>query len=100
MASVDILDLSHLSNRKLGNATEPCGGPNRLTLFNTTVPAGGVGPYVNPGVNGFRSLGCYRYAHLDCSEHSSLASVARTNLRMIDLIASCLAISLILTHGK
>ncbi|KAF2254450.1 WSC-domain-containing protein [Trematosphaeria pertusa] len=42
-----------------GNATEACGGPNRLTMFNTTIPAGPVGPFVNPGVNGFRSMGCY-----------------------------------------
>lgn len=43
------------------NATEACGGSNRLTLFNTTIPLGPVGPFVNPGVNGFRGLGCYRY---------------------------------------
>ncbi|OCK77835.1 copper radical oxidase [Lepidopterella palustris CBS 459.81] len=42
-----------------GNAAEPCGGPNRLTVFNTTAPAGPVGPFVNPGVNGYHSLGCY-----------------------------------------
>ncbi|KAH7126789.1 hypothetical protein B0J11DRAFT_526490 [Dendryphion nanum] len=42
-----------------GNAAEPCGGPNRLTLYNTTIPVGPTGPFVNPGVNGFRSLGCY-----------------------------------------
>ncbi|KAF2021809.1 WSC-domain-containing protein [Aaosphaeria arxii CBS 175.79] len=42
-----------------GNAAEPCGGPNRLTVFNTTIPAGPVGPFVNPGANGYRSLGCY-----------------------------------------
>ncbi|KAF2691893.1 copper radical oxidase [Lentithecium fluviatile CBS 122367] len=42
-----------------GNATEACGGPSRLTLFNTTIPPGPTGPFVNPGVNGFRSLGCY-----------------------------------------
>jgi hypothetical protein len=44
-----------------GNTTESCGGPNRLTVFNTTIPPGPVGPFVNPGVYGFRELGCYRY---------------------------------------
>ncbi|KAF2643360.1 WSC-domain-containing protein [Massarina eburnea CBS 473.64] len=39
-----------------GNATEPCGGPNRLTLYNTTVL---WSPMVNPGVNGYRYFGCY-----------------------------------------
>ncbi|KAF2467278.1 putative glyoxal oxidase precursor [Lindgomyces ingoldianus] len=42
-----------------GNANEPCGGPNRLTVYNTTIPPGPVGPFINPGVNGFRTLGCY-----------------------------------------
>lgn len=42
-----------------GNATEQCGGPDRLTVFNTTTPPGPVGPFVNPGVNGYHSLGCY-----------------------------------------
>jgi len=44
-----------------GDATEACGGPNRLTLFSGPTP---VGPFVNPGVNGFRSLGCYRCVDL------------------------------------
>ncbi|KAF2258383.1 hypothetical protein CC78DRAFT_587230 [Lojkania enalia] len=51
-----------------GDDAQPCGGPNRLTLYNTTVPEdpegpGGApsGPFVNPGVNGFTSLGCYMY---------------------------------------
>ena len=44
---------------RIGNASEPCGGPNRLTLFNTTAPAVPAVPFVNPGVNGFFSLGCY-----------------------------------------
>ena len=62
-----------------GNATEQCGGPNRLTLFNTTAPPGPLGPFVNPGVNGYHSLGCYKYVLfqflsavicLDWREHS------------------------------
>ncbi|ORY19791.1 hypothetical protein BCR34DRAFT_595240 [Clohesyomyces aquaticus] len=42
-----------------GNATEQCGGPNRLTVYNTTIPPRPVGPFVNPGTSSFRSLGCY-----------------------------------------
>ncbi|KAF2876886.1 hypothetical protein BDV95DRAFT_673780 [Massariosphaeria phaeospora] len=38
-----------------GNQTEPCGAPNRLSLYNTAPPM----PYLNPGVHGYRSLGCY-----------------------------------------
>ncbi|KOS19608.1 putative fungistatic metabolite [Escovopsis weberi] len=39
-----------------GNATEPCGGSNRLTLFNTSQI---TGPQVNPGPDGWTSQGCY-----------------------------------------
>lgn len=39
-----------------GNATQPCGGPGRLTLWKTSQVAG---PSVNPGVNGWVSGGCY-----------------------------------------
>ena len=39
-----------------GNSTEVCGGPNRLTLYKTNAI---TGPGVNPGVNGFQSIGCY-----------------------------------------
>ncbi|KAM7191558.1 putative fungistatic metabolite [Naviculisporaceae sp. PSN 640] len=39
-----------------GDATQPCGGPSRLTLFYSSQP---VGPQPNPGVNGFSYLGCY-----------------------------------------
>ena len=38
-----------------GNASEACGGPNRLNLFSSqTAP-----PVVNPGPPGWTSLGCY-----------------------------------------
>ncbi|KAF9879202.1 copper radical oxidase [Colletotrichum karsti] len=39
-----------------GNATQPCGGPNRLTLYKTALI---MGPSVNPGVGGWSSIGCY-----------------------------------------
>ncbi|KAK3329358.1 glyoxal oxidase-like protein [Apodospora peruviana] len=39
-----------------GDATQPCGGPSRLTLFYSSQP---VGPQPNPGVNGFSYRGCY-----------------------------------------
>jgi hypothetical protein len=39
-----------------GAATEPCGGPSRLSLFHTT---DALGPQPNPGVNGFVYMGCY-----------------------------------------
>lgn len=39
-----------------GNATQPCGGPGRLTLYHTSEIKG---PAVNPGVDGWESIGCY-----------------------------------------
>jgi len=43
-----------------GNATEACGGPNRLTVFNSGgAPVGG--PVTNPGPPGWSSGGCYRW---------------------------------------
>lgn len=39
-----------------GADTQPCGGPDRLTLFHSPNVQG---PSTNPGVNGFVSMGCY-----------------------------------------
>lgn len=39
-----------------GNATQACGGPNRLTMYKTSLI---VGPSVNPGVGDWSSIGCY-----------------------------------------
>ncbi|KAK1545521.1 WSC domain-containing protein [Colletotrichum paranaense] len=39
-----------------GNATQPCGGPNRLSLYQTSLI---LGPSVNPGVGDWSSIGCY-----------------------------------------
>lgn len=40
-----------------GNATEQCGGPNRLNLFhNSNIVA--AGPVTNPGPPGWGFLGC------------------------------------------
>jgi len=61
-----------------GNATEQCGGPDRLTVFNTTAPPGPVGPFVNPGVNGYHSLGCYKYVFISVLIRSDLFGLART----------------------
>ncbi|KAF1964882.1 copper radical oxidase [Bimuria novae-zelandiae CBS 107.79] len=42
-----------------GNPDEACGGPDRLTLYNNTAVMPTGPPWVNPGVNGYQSLGCY-----------------------------------------
>jgi hypothetical protein len=42
-----------------GGATEPCGGPNRLTLYKTNLIEEPADPVVNPGVDGWVSWGCY-----------------------------------------
>ncbi|GAB0136237.1 hypothetical protein EsDP_00004548 [Epichloe bromicola] len=39
-----------------GNATQPCGGGSRLTLWKTSKI---TAPSVNPGVDGWVSMGCY-----------------------------------------
>ena len=39
-----------------GDASQPCGGPNRLSLFHSTAVSG---PQTNPAVNGFVHMGCY-----------------------------------------
>lgn len=43
-----------------GNATEACGGPNRLNLF----WSGTTGPQTNPGVGLWSFSGCYAYVVL------------------------------------
>ena len=40
-----------------GNATEQCGGPNRLNLF----WSGTSGPQTNPGNGSWAFVGCYLY---------------------------------------
>ncbi|POS81485.1 copper radical oxidase, partial [Diaporthe helianthi] len=47
---------SDCSSPCTGNANEPCGGANRLTLYHSSQP---VGPQPNPGANGFSYVGCY-----------------------------------------
>src|SRR6266480_1700166 len=42
----------------IGNSSEACGGPNRLTMFGNG-PNPPSPPVVNPGVNGWTGLGCY-----------------------------------------
>ncbi|QUC17769.1 uncharacterized protein UV8b_02010 [Ustilaginoidea virens] len=39
-----------------GNGTQPCGGPNRLTLWKSSQV---TGPSVNPGTGNWTSIGCY-----------------------------------------
>lgn len=39
-----------------GNATQPCGGGSRLSLWKTSKI---TAPSVNPGVDGWVSMGCY-----------------------------------------
>lgn len=57
---------SDCSSPCTGNANEPCGGANRLTLYHSSQP---VGPQPNPGVNGFSYVGCYSYVIQDAVRH-------------------------------
>jgi hypothetical protein len=42
-----------------GDTSEPCGGPNRLTLYKTSLIEPPADPAENPGVDGWESWGCY-----------------------------------------
>lgn len=57
---------SDCSSPCTGNANEPCGGANRLSLYYSSQP---VGPQPNPGVNGFSYVGCYSYVISEILHH-------------------------------
>jgi len=57
---------SDCSSPCTGNANEPCGGADRLTLYYSSQP---VGPQPNPGVNGFSYVGCYSYVFWKALSH-------------------------------
>lgn len=47
------VDASECSTPCRGDDEQPCGGPSRLTLYNTT------GPVQNPGIGKWQAQGCY-----------------------------------------
>lgn len=59
---------SDCSSACTGNATEACGGGDRLSLFYSSQP---VGPQPNPGVNGFSYIGCYAFVHSETNDRPS-----------------------------
>ncbi|KAH6634407.1 glyoxal oxidase-like protein [Chaetomium sp. MPI-SDFR-AT-0129] len=75
-----------------GNANEPCGAGSRLSLFHTTQVSG---PGVNPGVNGFDSLGCYAEGTTGRALTYN-AGVAGANLTVAKCTAACRAANYIL----
>ncbi|KAK3940061.1 glyoxal oxidase-like protein [Diplogelasinospora grovesii] len=76
-----------------GNASEPCGGGSRLTLFYSTQP---VGPQPNPGVNGFSYIGCYSEGTNGRALAYGLGGVPGANMTVSKCTAGCLAAGYIL----
>ncbi|KAK5990459.1 WSC domain-containing protein [Cladobotryum mycophilum] len=71
-----------------GNATEACGGPNRLTLYTTTQISG---PQVNPGPDGWVSQGCYTEGTTGRALTTGLNSVPGNQMTVAKCTAGCKA---------
>ncbi|KJK78891.1 hypothetical protein H634G_05705 [Metarhizium anisopliae BRIP 53293] len=71
-----------------GNATQPCGGPGRLTLWKTSQVAG---PSVNPGVNGWVSGGCYSEGTTGRALLQGAGSVPGDQMTVAKCTAACAA---------
>lgn len=69
-----------------GDSTQPCGGPNRLTLFHS---AAIVGPSPNPGVNGFTYLGCYSEGTNARALTSGVGSIPGAEMTVAKCTAAC-----------
>ncbi|RFU73805.1 wsc domain-containing, partial [Trichoderma arundinaceum] len=71
-----------------GNATEACGGPNRLTLYKS---ASVTGPQVNPGPNGWKSQGCYSEGTTGRALTSAFNGVANAQMTVASCTTGCKA---------
>lgn len=69
-----------------GDATEPCGGGGRLTLFYSSVP---VGPQPNPGVNGFVHIGCYSEGATGRSLTYGVGTIPGAEMTVAKCTAAC-----------
>ncbi|OAA42559.1 Galactose oxidase, beta-propeller [Metarhizium rileyi] len=71
-----------------GDATQPCGGPGRLTLWKTSQVSG---PSFNPGVNGWVSNGCYSEGTTGRALLQGVDSVPGAQMTVAKCTAACAA---------
>ncbi|KND94716.1 putative fungistatic metabolite [Tolypocladium ophioglossoides CBS 100239] len=76
-----------------GNATQPCGGPNRLTLYQT---AKIKGPTVNPGVGGWASIGCYSEGTTGRALTQGINTIPGAQMTVAGCTAACKAAGYVL----
>ncbi|KJZ73667.1 hypothetical protein HIM_07000 [Hirsutella minnesotensis 3608] len=71
-----------------GDANEACGGPKRLSLYNTAEISG---PTVNPGLNGWASLGCYSEGTTGRALSQGINSIPGEQMTVAKCTAACKA---------
>ncbi|PNH62600.1 hypothetical protein VD0002_g5514 [Verticillium dahliae] len=71
-----------------GDTSQPCGGPNRLTLFFTEETNG---PSVNPGVGGWVSEGCYIDGAGGRTLSNGIGSIPASGMTVAKCLAACRA---------
>ncbi|PHH91458.1 hypothetical protein CDD83_359 [Cordyceps sp. RAO-2017] len=76
-----------------GDASQPCGGAKRLTLYQTSQVSG---PSVNPGVNGWASIGCYSEGTTGRALTQGTNSVPEAQMTVAKCTAACTASGYIL----
>ncbi|WYZ34618.1 hypothetical protein EsH8_I_000894 [Colletotrichum jinshuiense] len=76
-----------------GNATQACGGPNRLTMYKTSLI---VGPSVNPGVGDWSSIGCYSEGTTGRALTYGVGTVPGAEMTVAKCTAACKAANYIL----
>jgi len=69
-----------------GDATQPCGGPNRLNLYHSSAV---VGPSPNPGVNGYSYLGCYSEGTTGRALTEGVGSIPGAEMTVAKCTAAC-----------
>ncbi|EFQ26203.1 WSC domain-containing protein [Colletotrichum graminicola M1.001] len=76
-----------------GDATQPCGGPNRLSLYKTSQI---TGPSVNPGVGDWSSIGCYAEGTTGRALTYGVGTVPAGQMTVAKCTAACAAANFIL----
>ncbi|KAK1994676.1 WSC domain-containing protein, partial [Colletotrichum falcatum] len=76
-----------------GNATQPCGGPNRLSLYKSSQL---TGPSVNPGVGDWSSIGCYTEGTTGRALTYGVGTVPANQMNVANCTAACAAANFIL----
>lgn len=77
---------SDCSSPCTGNANEPCGGANRLTLYHSSQP---VGPQPNPGANGFSYVGCYSEGTSGRALTHGIGSIPAAQMTIANCTSAC-----------